>query len=140
MTEPATPHSSCIFCEIVAGRATAYRFYEDSKTIAFLDLFPITRGHALVVPKKHVDRLTDLPPSDYTDFLGALAEVCRRAERLSTHYNVGMNQGKLAGQIVFHLHFHVIPRYGVDSPFWSAPRKRLDDADAKALVQALSGA
>jgi histidine triad (HIT) family protein len=131
------PNAACIFCEIIAGRAPAYRIYEDSKTVAFLDLFPITQGHVLVVPKRHVDRLTDLPPSDYAEFLTALTEVCRRIERLSRDYNVGMNQGRLAGQIVFHLHFHVIPRYGKASPLWTTPRARLGD-EARTLVNTLS--
>ena len=138
MREPSGPAAPCIFCEIVAGRANAYRFYEDDKTIAFLDLFPITRGHVLVVPKRHVDRLTELPRQDYADFLGALSAVCQRIERLSPHYNVGLNQGKLAGQIVFHLHFHVIPRYAVDPPFWTTPRKRLEEPDAQVLTDTLT--
>ena len=138
MVEHAGPPAPCIFCEIVAGRAEAYRFYEDAQTVAFLDLFPITRGHVLVVPKRHVDRLTDLPRSEYEGFFGALAEVCRRIERLSNDYNVGLNQGKLAGQIVFHLHFHVIPRYGTDPPFWTTPRKRLEEGDAGPLSRTLA--
>lgn len=132
------PKAPCVFCEIVAGRAPAHRIYEDAKTIAFLDLFPITRGHVLVVPKRHIDRLTELPPADYADFLAALAEVCRRTERLARDYNVGLNQGRLAGQIVFHLHFHIIPRYGEPSALWTTPRARLAEGDASSLVQTLS--
>jgi histidine triad (HIT) family protein len=128
----------CIFCEIVAGRAPAHRLYEDEKAVAFLDLFPITRGHMLVVPKRHVDRLTDLPESDYADVLRALTAACRRAERLSRHYNVGLNQGALAGQIVFHLHFHVIPRYDENNPFGGRARTRLADAEARDVLSVLS--
>lgn len=90
--------------------------------MAFLDIFPLSRGHTLVVPKGHVDRLTDLPPDHYAPLFSALSTVCRRVdERLSTHYNVGLNQGALAGQIVFHLHFHIIPRYENQTAF---PRQR----------------
>jgi diadenosine tetraphosphate (Ap4A) HIT family hydrolase len=130
----------CIFCDIVAGRATASTVYEDEKTIAFLDLFPITRGHLLVVPKRHVDRLVDLPEEDYADVLRALARVCRRVERLSRHYNVGVNQGALAGQIVFHLHFHVIPRYDANNPFAGRARTRLTEDDAHAVAAELGAA
>ena len=131
----------CIFCDIVhRGAPSHYVVYEDEEAIAFLDLFPYTRGHLLVVPKRHVDRLTDLPEEEYRDFFGAVTHVCRRVDRLSRHYNVAMNQGSLAGQIVFHLHVHVIPRYGEENPFATHPRVRLDEADARALVGLLSPA
>ncbi|HEV2429047.1 MAG TPA: HIT family protein [Thermoplasmata archaeon] len=138
MASPDGGEPSCIFCAIVHGRAPAHRFYEDEETIAFLDLFPFTRGHVLVVPKRHVDRLTDLPEAAYSQFLGAIVRVCRRVERLSRHYNVALNQGSLAGQIVFHLHVHVIPRYGPDNPFAVHPRARLDDQEARAIAGTLS--
>jgi histidine triad (HIT) family protein len=130
---PPAP-GACIFCEIVARRADSHVIYEDEAVLAFLDLFPVTRGHVLVVPKHHVDRLLDLPEAEAPAFLRALNRVCRRIERLSQHYNVSLNQGALAGQIVFHMHFHVIPRYGEGNPQWGRPRQRLEDADAKVLV------
>jgi histidine triad (HIT) family protein len=105
--------------------------------MAFLDLFPVTRGHLLVIPKRHVDRLTDLTRTEYAEILGAVSQVCRRIERLSTHYNVSMNQGTLAGQIVFHLHFHVIPRYEEGTPQWNHPRARLHDPEGAELLKLL---
>jgi histidine triad (HIT) family protein len=138
MSGPPAASAGCIFCDIVARRSPAHIFYEDATALAFLDIFPFTRGHVLVVPKHHVDRLTELPPREYAGYLGALAEVCRRVERLSPHYNVALNQGALAGQIVFHLHFHVIPRYGEENPFHVQPRARVDDASAADLVRLLS--
>lgn len=138
---PGGPRADgCIFCDIVTRSAPSHVVYEDAHALAFLDIFPWTRGHLLVVPKAHVDRLTDLAPSEYTPLLAALAEVCRRVDRLSEHYNVSLNQGANAGQIVFHLHFHVIPRYGNDNPFAVHPRARLDDASARELVRELSRA
>lgn len=137
MAERGGPDERCIFCEIVARRAQSHVVYEDEQTLAFLDLFPVTRGHVLVVPKRHVDRLTDLPEADYEGFLRALTRVCRRVDRLSDHYNVSLNQGSLAGQIVFHMHFHVIPRYGEGTPQWGRPRGRLSDEDAHRLVATL---
>ena len=128
----------CIFCDIIGGRAPGYVVYEDDYAVAFLDIFPFTRGHLLVVPRHHVDRLIDLPKTQYTAFLNALAEVCRRVERLSHHYNVSTNQGELAGQIIFHLHFHVIPRYGEANPFHARPQEPLDDQEAREIVRLLS--
>ena len=127
----------CIFCEIVARRAPAHIVHEDAKTLAFLDLFPITRGHLLVIPKAHVDRITDLPVEDHPDLMRAISRACRQVERLSSHYNVSINQGSLAGQIVFHLHVHVIPRYEDTAPSWTKPRNRLRDADAVSVLGTL---
>ncbi|MFZ0699492.1 MAG: HIT domain-containing protein [Thermoplasmata archaeon] len=136
---PGTPRSEpCIFCAIVAHRAPAYLVYEDAEAIAFLDIFPFTRGHLLVVPKHHVPRLTDLAAEEHAPYIGALATVCRRAERLSPDYNVTLNQGAAAGQIVFHLHFHVIPRYGEVNPFHPSARRRLSEEEARTLVAELS--
>ncbi len=131
------PDPGCVFCDIVARRAPAHIIHEDAKTLTFLDLFPITRGHLLVIPRAHVDRITDLPTADYPDLLRAVSRACRQVERLSTHYNVSINQGSLSGQIVFHLHVHVIPRYEDTAPAWTKPRNRLDDAEATHVLRTL---
>jgi histidine triad (HIT) family protein len=113
----------CIFCAIAQKKAPAYVIYEDGETMAFLDIAPLSRGHTLIIPKAHVDRITDLPPDRYASVLATVTEICRRMERLSRDYNIGVNQGPLAGQIVFHLHFHVIPRY--PNQVGGFPRERL---------------
>jgi histidine triad (HIT) family protein len=127
-----------VFCAIITRRSPAYIVYEDSHTLAFLDLFPYTRGHLLIVPKRHVDRLTELQEGEHGRLLEAVSRVCRRVERLSSNYNVALNQGRLAGQIVFHLHFHVIPRYDARNPFDRTDRPRLDETQAREMVQLLS--
>ncbi|MGI0070758.1 MAG: HIT family protein [Thermoplasmata archaeon] len=138
MSTPADGAERCIFCEIADGRAPAYRVYEDERAVAFLDLFPFTRGHLLVIPKRHGARLTDLAPEDREGVIHALAVMSRRAERLTPDYNVALNAGTRAGQIVFHLHFHLIPRYGEANPFQQRERVRLTDAEAASLVAELS--
>ena len=130
--------SECIFCRIVRREAPGHVFYEDAGVVGFLDIFPFTRGHALVVPKRHVDRLTELGPKETGPLLDAVSQVCRRVERLTGHYNVGLNQGEFAGQIVFHLHFHVIPRYDRSDPFKSPGRHRLEPREAGEIVALLS--
>ncbi|MGD0719006.1 MAG: HIT domain-containing protein [Thermoplasmata archaeon] len=138
MARASPDAKACIFCDIAAHRIPAYIVYEDAEAVAFLDLFPFTRGHLLVVPKHHVARLTELPPAEYAPYVRALATMCRRVDRLTRDYNVSSNQGAAAGQIVFHLHFHVIPRYGEANPFHTAPRERLSEEDARTLVATLS--
>jgi len=128
----------CVFCDIVARRAPAYVVYEDASTIAFLDIFPFTRGHLLVVPKRHGARLTDLPFDDQMALIRTLDELCRRAERLTPDYNLALNAGARAGQVVFHVHFHIIPRYGEGNPFRATNRPVLTESDAKTLVQELA--
>ena len=129
----------CVFCEIAAGRSPAHVVYEDANYLAFLDIFPFTRGHLLVIPKRHVDRLVDLRPGEEAGYMHAVGQACRQVERLSRDYNVGLNQGALAGQIVFHVHFHVIPRYDAGNPFGSIPRTRLTDSDGASIVRDLGG-
>ena len=128
----------CVFCEIVAGKAPAYRVYEDTSTIAFLDLFPCTPGHLLVVLKRHGARLTDYTPEEQATLVHTLARMCARVERLAPDYNVAMNAGANAGQIVFHVHFHIIPRYGEPNPFRAAHRARLTEEEAARVVSVLS--
>jgi histidine triad (HIT) family protein len=134
MATPVGRTPPCLFCEIVAGRAPAHKVYEDKDTLAFLDLFPITRGHTLVIPKRHVDRLTELREEEYEDLFRTVVNVCRRIERLTPDYNVAVNQGKLAGQIVFHLHFHMIPRYNTAGPFATTPRTRIRDEEVRTVL------
>ncbi len=137
---PFAADPNCVFCQIVARQAPAHIVYEDAEALAFLDLFPFTRGHVLVVPRHHVPRLTDLPEDEHAGYLRALANVCRRVERLTSDYNIALNQGAKAGQVVFHLHFHIIPRYGEGNPFHTRPRDRLSSEDARELVATLSAA
>jgi histidine triad (HIT) family protein len=130
--------AKCVFCDIVAGKAPAYKVFEDESTLAFLDLFPFTRGHLLVIPKRHGARLTDFSHEEQAAILRTLETMCRRAERLTSDYNVALNAGARAGQIVFHLHFHLIPRYGESNPFHSASRTRITDDEAAGVIAALS--
>ena len=103
----------CVFCEIVAGRAPAIRVYEDDDYLAILDIRPFTRGHTLVIPKRHSVDLTDTPAPTLAAMM-ALGQRIARATRVSglaaTGNNIAINDGKSAMQSVFHIHLHVIPR------------------------------
>jgi len=138
MGEDGKSAPDCVFCSIATKRIPGHIVYEDDSTTAFLDLFPFTRGHLLVIPKRHGARLTDLPFDDQVALVRALDEVCRRVERLTPDYNVSLNAGANAGQVVFHVHFHVIPRYGEANPFLASGRPRLRDEEARTLLRELS--
>jgi diadenosine tetraphosphate (Ap4A) HIT family hydrolase len=104
-------HASCIFCapnrEILA---------ENANGLAFFDSFPVSRGHALVVPKRHVMTIFEMSEAEYTDcFRLVLALRDILAARYSPDgFNVGANCGEAGGQSVWHAHIHVIPRYKGD--------------------------
>jgi histidine triad (HIT) family protein len=138
MASSHAPDPGCVFCMIVEGRAPAYRVFEDAATVAFLDLFPFTRGHLLVVHRRHAPRLTDYAPEEQAALVRAVATMCSRVERLAPDYNLAMNAGAAAGQIVFHVHFHIIPRYGEPNPFHPSQRQRIRDDDAKKIVAELA--
>ena len=104
---------SCVFCAIVAGEAPAIRIYEDDDYLAILDIRPFTRGHTLVMPKRHTVDLTDTPPETVADMVRIGQRIAKAARRSGLHAdgnNVVINDGKAAFQSVFHIHLHVLPR------------------------------
>src|SRR5512139_2225400 len=106
----------CIFCRIAAGEMPAVRVLETPEVLAFLDIAPVNYGHTLVIPKAHHQNLLELPDSLWT----AMGQACRRvaqalqAALFAQGFNVSMNNFEAAGQVVFHAHLHVIPRYYTD--------------------------
>jgi histidine triad (HIT) family protein len=106
----------CIFCKIVAGELPAQIVDEDERTIAFMDIAPATRGHALVIPREHVRDLLEVSAEDLQATMLAAQRLAGRAkERLGADgVNVLNSCGAAAWQTVFHFHVHVIPRYEDD--------------------------
>jgi histidine triad (HIT) family protein len=115
--------TDCLFCRIVSGEIPAQIVYEDARTVAFMDIAPATRGHCLVAPRQHTDDLLTADPADVAACALAAQELARRAyEDLgAAGVNVLQSSGSAAWQSVFHLHFHVIPRYADDPlrPPWT---------------------
>jgi histidine triad (HIT) family protein len=113
--------SQCVFCKIIAGELPAVRVYEDDEVIAFMDIGPVVKGHTLVVPKEHCDPITRTPPH----LLEKLILVVQRIAQAQVSglgaagINVTQANGRLAGQIIPHIHFHVIPRYESDGHHWN---------------------
>src|SRR5436309_11425336 len=125
----------CIFCKIVTGELSATKIEEDDRTIAFMDINPGTRGHALVIPRDHTRDLTTIDSDE-------LAAVARAAQRLAKRMpgalgadgvNVINSCGSAAWQTVFHFHLHVIPRYA-DDPLQLPWIPSAGDADEIAAV------
>ncbi|MBV9091227.1 MAG: HIT family protein [Mycobacteriaceae bacterium] len=108
---------SCVFCDIVAGTAPAIRIYEDDGYLAILDVRPFTRGHTLVLPKRHTVDLTDTPPQTLAEMVAIgqrIARAARESELAADGNNVLVNDGRAAFQSVNHIHLHVVPRRNGD--------------------------
>lgn len=103
----------CIFCRIVAGKLPAAKVHETEGAVAFLDLMQASRGHTLVVPRVHVPTLPELPEASTAELFRAVKSVMGKIDRALSPlaFNVEWNHGMAAGQHVFHLHVHVLPRY-----------------------------
>jgi len=116
----------CLFCKIVAGEIPSTRVDEDERTVAFMDINPATRGHALVIPRRHAANLLEIEAEDLESTIAAAQRLARAAsERLGADgVNLINSCGAAAWQTVFHFHIHVIPRYADDPlklPWTPAP-------------------
>ena len=111
-----TGDADCLFCKIVAGDVPSTIVMQDERTVAFMDINPATRGHALVVPRAHARDLHDVDVEDLAAVAATAQRVAARAlERLdAAGVNLLNSSGRAAWQTVFHFHVHVIPRYEHD--------------------------
>ncbi len=133
----------CVFCRIVAGELPSNRIYEDADVLAFLDIAPLVKGHTLVIPKAHIDPFMQAPPDIITPLFLAVQRVARammtslKADGINLH----QSNGKVAGQVVPHLHVHVIPRFADDGLAWNwRAGSYADPAEAKAMLERIKAA
>ena len=108
--------NNCIFCAIAAGEIPSFKIYEDDAFLAYLDINPFSKGHTLVIPKRHA---SDIVAADDD----TLAELIVRVKKVAAHvkealgcdgFNILQNNGEAAGQTVRHIHFHIVPRWNGD--------------------------
>ncbi|PHH81422.1 hypothetical protein CDD83_3582 [Cordyceps sp. RAO-2017] len=100
--------AACIFCRIIKGEIPCMKLFESEKTLAFLDIGPLSRGHALVIPKHHGQTLVDIPDDHLIEILPTLKKLVTATG--ATDYNILQNNGTIAHQQVHHVHFHMIPK------------------------------
>lgn len=136
---------NCLFCKIAAGTIPSAKIYEDDRVLAFLDIAPVEKGHALVISKRaHTEALTDTPD----DILAELLAVARKIGKAMMDlgfggYNLVQNNYPDGGQAIPHIHFHVIPRKkGRTGPLvWaSGSNPYADDAERAAFAERLAAA
>ena len=129
----------CVFCKIIAGQIPAQKVYEDADTLAFLDIAPTNKGHTLVIPKKHFVTIEDTPPEVLEKVAVTLGKVAR-AVHLGTAcegYNVQQSNYPAGGQVVPHLHFHIVPRFSNDGlHLW--PHKKYEPGEAEAYQRKIA--
>ena len=135
--------SSCIFCRIVSGEIPASVVYRDDRVIAFLDIAPVNPGHLLVIPVQHAATLGEMAPADGERVFATaqrLAAALRRSGIRCEGINLFLADGAIAGQEVFHVHLHVVPRFAGDAVRFSWPRKQAErgtlDAHAASIREA----
>ena len=138
---------ACIFCQIIEGEAASSKVYEDNVCLAFMDIQPVNPGHVLVIPKVHFEDLADLP----ADVGAHLFQIAQRIVLIMPKTDVKiagadlfLAHGEAAGQEVFHVHLHVIPRFTDDGfgfkfgpNYTNLPERRELDAIAVQIKQRL---
>ena len=107
---------NCLFCQIIKKEIPAHIIYEDDNYLSFLDINPNAKGHSLVIPKKHTLDFNSLTNEEAGSLASQVHYIASRLSKaLNTKdYNLGLNNGSQAGQIVNHVHWHIIPRYKDD--------------------------
>lgn len=131
----------CVFCKIVKGELPSYKVYEDGHTLAFLDIGPVNYGHTLVVSKKHYANMEEISEKGLKEVIAVVKKIGKALkEGLGAEgYNVGENNDPVAGQIIPHLHFHVIPRSQGDGlALW--PQGKYGDGEAEEALNKIKKA
>ncbi|KAL6875724.1 hypothetical protein ACP4OV_013237 [Aristida adscensionis] len=132
---------ACVFCRIVRGDAPSYKIYEDDVCVCILDSHPLAPGHSLIIPKRHFPSLEATPPP-------VVAAMCSKVPFLSNaimkatecdSFNLVVNNGAAAGQVIFHTHFHIIPRRSGDKlwPTESFRRRSIEPNETSGLVSCI---
>lgn len=104
--------NDCVFCKIIADEIPSYKIYEDNEILAFLDLKPVNPGHTLIVPKKHFNGFTETP-DDLLCKISNIAKIIGSKiieSKTGEGFNIIINNGRVAGQVVDHFHLHLVPR------------------------------
>lgn len=112
---------NCVFCRIICGQLPSCKIYDDGETMAFMDIGPIVKGHILVIPKRHYAHLLETPREVLEKLIVAVQKIAGAQKRAlhSDGINIMQSNGQAAGQVVEHIHFHLIPRFSTDGHHWN---------------------
>ena len=129
-------NSDCIFCSIATGKIPCIRIWQDDLVLAFLDIGPVSDGHTLVIPKAHFGRLHECSPDVLVGISNCIGKICQAVVSAvgAEAYNVLCNNGIAAGQLVEHVHFHIIPRNSGDGVFGRWPAYKYKKGRAEEIA------
>lgn len=123
----------CLFCKIVFKKIESKIILENDYAISFMDKFPVSDGHILVIPKKHYENLTSCDPLYLSEVIRMTQKVSKllvESELNPTNFNYLSNQGSISGQMIFHFHMHIIPKYEKNLGFeFNANNKNISDLE-----------
>lgn len=130
----------CIFCKIVEKQIPSKIIFENEKNMVFLDIFPISPGHSIIIPKTHYSNIEDIPDEQLSELfkaVKAIAKILRQKLNLEG-YNILQNNYEAAGQVVKHIHVHIIPRSSDDKRFnLKIPREQATDDELEIILKML---
>ncbi|HLR70088.1 MAG TPA: HIT family protein [Pseudogracilibacillus sp.] len=112
-------HDDCLFCKIIEGEIPSAKVYEDEHVYAFMDISQVTTGHTLIIPKVHTRNIYDTPPEVASELFARVPKIAQAIKKAYKPAGINLlnNNEAPAMQTVFHLHIHLIPRYGEDDGF-----------------------
>ncbi|CAF9913816.1 MAG: Adenosine 5'-monophosphoramidase [Gomphillus americanus] len=129
-------NAACIFCKIIKGEIPSFKLFESERVLAFMDIQPLARGHALVIPKTHAAKLLDVPDNELEECMPVAKRIAKAIG--ANDYNILQNNGRLAHQEVDHVHFHVIPKPDAKQGLqigW--PQQKLEMDELKSIFEEL---
>lgn len=132
----------CLFCKIIRGEIPSYTVFENDDVKAFLDISQVTKGHTLIIPKKHLVNLFDYSQEDaarFLQYIPVVAQAIKKSDPTIKGLNVEVNNGEIAGQVVMHSHIHLIPRRS-ENDLISTPHVNNADQYSEADYQAVANA
>ncbi|MBI2508265.1 HIT family protein [Candidatus Woesearchaeota archaeon] len=126
--------ADCIFCKIAKKEIPSDIVYEDKYTLGFLDIKPVSLGHTLVIPKTHAETLDKLNENTLGSLIAAVQKISKAINKISEGYNVIQNNKEVAGQVVHHAHFHIVPRKSGDGIHWERPNPKFSEKQLREIV------
>lgn len=134
--------TNCIFCKIIAGEIPSVKIYEDEHVFAFMDIMPLSKGHALLIPKTHREFVYDMTPEEAGQLFAVAPKIAKAIQETFEPEGMNLlnNNGAKAGQSVFHFHLHFIPRYGQTDGFgakWMTKEKEFTTERIQELAESV---
>lgn len=134
---------NCIFCKIIQGEIPSAKVYEDEEIYAFLDISQVTKGHTLIIPKKHVENIYETNEEIASSLFARVPKIANALKKAyhPAGINILNNNGKAAGQSVFHIHIHLIPRYDESDGFdakWVTNNEAYTPEDLAEIAQKIA--